>query len=256
MKFNEFYNVLQEYAPLEYSERFIAEGSYDNSGALVETTREIKTALFSLDLTSQSVKKAIEVSADVVVTHHPAIYRPIKSLPCSSPVSQAIAAGVGVISFHLNLDAAKGGIDSSFAEGLGGNVVKILDDFGDGAGYGRVCKTNAALSEFTENYKKIFRTDKVFAYGNKGAVINKYASFCGGGLGDEEVDLALKEGVDLVASADIPHHVLLRALENGLNVLSCAHYDTENYGMKKFSETVSDRLKNIKIIFFDDDRFV
>ena len=165
-------------------------------------------------------------------------------------------AGIGVISNHLNLDGAKEGIDYRLAAGLGGKIVGILDDFGNGEGYGRISVTDKTFGEITENYKKEFGTEKVFAYGEKNKPVRKLASFCGAGLGDEEVEAAAAAGVDLVVSADIPHHVLLHALEKGLCVLGCTHYGTENYGMKKFAEKCAAELTNIKIYFFDDERFV
>ena len=93
-------------------------------------------------------------------------------------------------------------------------------------------------------------------YGDKNKRITKYASFCGAGLGDEEVEQAIAAGAELVVSADIPHHVLLNAIQKGLCVLSCTHYGTENYGMKKFSEKCAAEIKNLKIYFFEDERFI
>ncbi len=256
MTYRELYLKLLEYAPMEISDRFVKEGAYDNSGMILETKREIGTAVFCLDLTSASVKYALSVGADAIVTHHPAIYRPVKNLLADAPLLTAANAGIGVISNHLNLDGAKEGIDFRLAAGLGGKIVAILDDFGNGEGYGRISVTDKTFGEITENYKKEFGTEKVFAYGEKDKPVRKLASFCGAGLGDEEVEAAVAAGADLVVSADIPHHVLLHALEKGLCVLGCTHYGSENYGMKKFAEKCAAELTNIKIYFFDDERFV
>lgn len=256
MTYRELYLKLLGYAPMEISDRFVKEGAYDNSGMILETKREIKTAVFCLDLTGASVNYAVSVGADAIITHHPAIYRPVKNLLADAPLLTAANAGMGVISNHLNLDGAKEGIDYRLAAGLGGKIVGILDDFGNDEGYGRISVTDKTFGEITENYKKEFGTEKVFAYGEKDKPVRKLASFCGAGLGDEEVEAAAAAGVDLVVSADIPHHVLLHALEKGLCVLSCTHYGTENYGMKKFAEKCAAELTNIKIYFFDDERFV
>jgi putative NIF3 family GTP cyclohydrolase 1 type 2 len=58
----------------------------------------------------------------------------------------------------------------------------------------------------------------------------------------------------MVVSADIPHHTLLHAIESGLSVISCSHYSSENYGMKRVAEFFGKQLKE-KIYFFDDERF-
>lgn len=256
MNFLEFYNEMLRFAPMEISDRFVSEGAYDNSGIIIGTKRDVKTAVYCLDLTSKSVQFAISENADVIVTHHPAIYRPIKNLFADEPLLAAANAGIGVISNHLNLDGAKEGIDCSLMQGLGGKIIGILDDFDGGEGYGRVGLFDKPFGEIVENYKKEFGTDKVWAYGSAEKRITKAASFCGAGLGDEEVEAAVKVGAELVVSADIPHHVLLHALERGLCVLSCTHYGTENYGMKKFAEKCAAQFKNMKIYFFDDERFV
>lgn len=256
MNFLEFYNEMLRLAPMEISDRFVGEGAYDNSGIIIETGRDVKTAVYCLDLTSRSVEFAISKNADIIVTHHPAIYRPIKNILVGSPLLTAANAGIGVISNHLNLDGAKKGIDYSLMRGLGGEIIGILDDFGNGEGYGRVGVFDKTFGEIVENYKKEFGTEKAWAYGNADKHITKAASFCGAGLGDEEVEAAAKAGAELVVSADIPHHVLLHALERGLCVLSCTHYGTENYGMKKFAESCAAQFKNMKIYFFDDERFV
>lgn len=256
MKYRELYAKLLEYAPMEISDRFVSDGAYDNSGMILETTEEVEKAVFSLDLTSKSVDYAISVGAKVIVTHHPAIYRPIKNILSNSALLKAANFGIGIISCHLNLDGAKEGIDYYLAKGLGGEIVEILDDFGNGEGYGRVSLLNTSLGELFEKVKREFKTDKVWCYGDKLSSINKAASFCGGGLGDEEVEMAKRVGADVAISADVPHHVILHAIESGLNLICLTHYASENYGMKKFSEEFSKKITNLKIYYFDDARFV
>ncbi len=256
MKFRELVEELYNYAPIELSQKFIERGGYDNSGIIIDTTKDVKSVLFCLDLTNKSVENALQNNCEAIVTHHPAIYRPIKNLSAKSPLLTAANCGLGVVSTHLNLDAAKYGIDYCLAKGLGGKIVKITDDFGGGKGYGRISEINCRFAELIENYKTTFGSDKVFAYGDLSGEVRKVASFCGAGLGDEEVEIAINERADTVVSADIPHHILLRCVENGLKVMACTHYATENYGMKIYSDKMREKLKNVKIYFFDDDRFI
>ena len=107
MNFLEFYNEMLRLAPMETSDRFVGEGAYDNSGIIIETGRDVKTAVYCLDLTSRSVEFAISKNAAVIVTHHPAIYRPIKNILVGSPLLTAANAGIGVHSSHLKLDGAR-----------------------------------------------------------------------------------------------------------------------------------------------------
>lgn len=250
------FEKLESFAPVSLSDKLCEiDGHYDNSGIILDANNETDKILFCLDLTSKSVENAIERGCGIIVTHHPAIYRPIKNLVGENPVLKCALNGISVISMHLNFDSANMGIDQCLSLGLGGYNAKILTPLGEGVGYGRVAQISSTAREILENYKKVFNTQKVLFYGDENKPVKKIASFCGSGFGDKEVGVCVAEGVDMVVSADIPHHVLIPAIESGLAVLSCTHYSTENYGMKKIAEEYSKRL-NEKIYFFDDERFV
>ncbi len=256
MNAKELFARLCEYAPIKLSDELVAlENGYDNSGIILDCDTDTKKVLFCLDLTHESVDYAIGKGCGIIVTHHPAIYRPIKGLNEQNPLLRCAFSGISVISMHLNLDCAREGVDFCLSKGLGGNDIKILTKLGEDVGYGRVASVNATAGEIFELYKKEFSTEKAWLYGDENQKITKIASFCGSGLGEKEVDEAIENGAQIVVSADIPHHVLLSALEKGLCVLSCTHYSTENYGMKKFAEHFAKILKE-KIYFFDDERFV
>ena len=96
----EFFELLEEFAPLKYSRMMIERGSYDNSGILIKNTESVKKVLFSLDLTETAVNKGIANGCDTIVTHHPAIYNPVKSLDVENksdaPIIKAIKKGMNV----------------------------------------------------------------------------------------------------------------------------------------------------------------
>ena len=125
MKLCEFYNVANELAPKALSDEYCEKyGAYDNSGVLVDAGEEITGVLFSLDLTFAAIEEAIEKKANLIVTHHPAIYGKIDGVrksdfqPLGEKLVLALKKGISVISMHLNLDTAKGGIDESLAQGI------------------------------------------------------------------------------------------------------------------------------------------
>ncbi|MBQ7642654.1 MAG: Nif3-like dinuclear metal center hexameric protein [Clostridia bacterium] len=258
MKFDDFYSSLRSFAPLSLSDRLCEkEGLTDNSGIIIQPEEEFDGVLFALDLTSGAVEKAAEEGIGLIVTHHPAIFRGIKSIERNSPLFECVKRGIGVVSFHLNTDCAERGTDYWFAQGLGAKNCDIIEDFGDGTGYGRVFAVEGVKAkEILSRYKKNFSTDKVWLYGDEDRTITKIATFCGAGLDENEVSKAVERGADMVASADVKHHVLLAALNAGLAVLSCTHYATENYGMKKICGIFAEKFKDEKIIFFDDERLV
>ena len=114
---DEFMAIIEGVSPLSLSHKMIEKGSYDNSGLLVKSTEKIEKILFSLDLSLEVVNKAIELKCDTIVTHHPAIYQPLKSLSITgetAPIVLAIKNQINVISMHLNLDIADDGIEYAF----------------------------------------------------------------------------------------------------------------------------------------------
>ncbi len=260
---NRLYEIIDNYAPFSLSQQCIDKGSYDNSGILVKSKDGVNKVLFSLDLSNEVVKRAKRLGCDTIVTHHPAIYAPLKEVSSDGLLSSAVCLALNykmnVISAHLNLDVAKFGIDYYLAWGLGKNSQqKIFDKLSDGLGYGREFSIDTvSLGEFIGKIKKEFDTNKVIVYGSKNKKINCVASFCGSGSGD--IEKLLKNNqikADVIVSSDIPHHVIKECVELGYSVIILTHYSAENYGFKKAYEYVNEQIgKEIKCEFFTDVRF-
>ena len=269
----EIKKVAEELAPLELSYKTVAKGDYDNSGIILNFGEEVKKILFSLDLSVAAVKRAKRLGANAIVTHHPAIYYPVKSVSERDPVTNSVALaarnGISVLSMHLNLDIAEGGIDASLAEALGAkstNETRLLDVLEEGDpryGYGREFPAGEkgevlTLSGFAARAKKKLKTNKAFVYGKKNAEIKVCASFCGAGAGYAEA--ALKRGAldaDVVLTADMPHHILKELVEAGKCVIIMPHYAIENYGFEKFYRRVTEKLgSRAETFYFEDGRFL
>ena len=255
----DFLFELEKIAPLSLSQKMIEKGSYDNSGIIIESHQNVNKVMFSLDLSEQAVLSAIEKGCDTIVTHHPAIYMPIKSLSengLTRPLVLAIKSNVNVISMHLNLDIADDGIDQNLAIGLGAKNPQIIDLIAQKQGYGRVFDLqNTNLADFVEQVKNTFNSNKILSYGN--GEVKKVISFCGSG-GDCALSAVLS-GIDsdTVVSSDIPHHVLKELLEKNKNVVVIPHYVSENYGFNEFFKVVEKvLLGKVETFYFEDKRFM
>ncbi len=260
--FDYLISALNGLAPLSLSQAMIDAGEYDNSGVLVKCHDEASAILFALDLTDTAVNRAVRNKCDVIVTHHPAIYAPIKGLSVSdgvtSPVLNAIRKNINVVSMHLNLDIADGGIDASLSEGLGGDNYRILEMVTELNGYGREFSIKPTLlKDFVKKTRKNFSTNKLTVYGKRTAVIKKVASFCGaGGSSAEKCVLSGLTDADLIISSDMPHHIIKELVEKGKNIILLPHYVAEEYGFKKFYIRATERINGkAQTYYFDDKRF-
>ena len=257
---DKFFGVLDKIAPIKYSLMQIEQGDYDNSGILVKMHGEVESALFSLDLSVDAVKRAKRLKCDTIVTHHPAIYHPVKSLSVdgdTAAVALAINYGINVISMHLNLDVAEGGIDDGLFRGLGGEKCKFLNGLDDKAHYGREFGIDGTLADFKKRINKEFGTNKTLVYGNLKNKAGVVASFCGAGS-EYALAYARKGGVaNTIVTSDMPHHVLKELTERGKQVIILTHYASENYGFKRFFDRVAGEIKgDVKFFYFEDKRFL
>lgn len=255
MKLLDIYKTINEIAPFSLSEEYCKKfGAYDNSGIILDCGREITGALFSLDCSLRAVEEAKAANAELIVTHHPAIYSPLKELSADNPVTECAKGGISVLSAHLNLDCARGGIDEMLSEALGAKKAERMHTLETG-GYGSVFNvTKRSLREFLKDAKETFRTDRVLIYGDK--PVERIASFCGAGLDEESIAFAQKSGADTIVSSDPKHHLIAGAVENGINVVILTHYAAENYGFEKFYQIIKERCEGVRMRYFTDDRLL
>ena len=266
MKLNEFYSLLDGLAPKRLSDEYCCNtGAYDNSGILVDTGEDVKGVLFTLDLTNSALDEAMKIGANLIVTHHPVIYGKISDIRdgdlLGAKLIRCIKNGISVVSMHLNLDVARGGIDESLMQGIcfsageskgAGTRVSLLCPLSDGA-YGRAYDVKeTTLGALAEGMKKTFSTDRILVYGDKAKTIKRVASFCGAGADEGTLRFAKSEGADVVVSSDFKHHLIGYALEEGMQVIVLTHYASEQYGFRKYYEKMRQQT-SIPCVYHTED---
>jgi len=253
MRFNDFTAKLYEFAPLELSKAMVEKGSHDNSGVILKLHDEVEKVLFALDLTESAVLKAVKANADTIVTHHPAIFYPILRLELggeNSALAMAAFYGLNVISLHLNLDIAKGGIDDQLAQAFSPTDVKVIEFMTEEHGYGREFKVEkTTISDIVETMKSKLKAVNITVFSKGEKVVKKVASFCGGGSSHA---VKYDGNADLIITSDMPHHIILSMVESGKAVVLITHYTAEMFGFKKFADYCS---KFIETVVFDDKRY-
>jgi dinuclear metal center YbgI/SA1388 family protein len=247
---------LDEIAPFSMAE------SWDNVGLLIgDRSREVKAILIGLDPTNKLLDEAITKSADTIITHHPAIFKPLPSIDTAEPsgsfLEKALGAKLNIFSCHTNFDSAAPGVNDVLAELLGLEEVRPLVTAGlnpdENSGLGRIGRYPRALGwpEFTARLHDILELDGLPVAGPMPAQVQVVA-LCGGS-GSEFAELARACGADVYLSAEIKHNVARWAEECGFCIVDGSHYGTEKPAMRLLAAKLREQasLRNWAIDIFE-----
>jgi len=203
---------------------------WDNDGMMCcpSPERAVRRVLISLDVTDEVIDRAIEGQYDVILTHHPMIFKP---LPCVEPSVLAAArairlirAGVAVMSFHTRLDAVSGGVNDTLAELLG--LCEVTPFGCEGEAIGRIGSLDAPvpLAAFAKRVKTVLSAPAV-TYADAHRPVKRVAVL--GGSGKDDVAAAIAAGADTYLSGELGHHALTDAPDMGINLIEAGHFYTE-----------------------------
>jgi dinuclear metal center YbgI/SA1388 family protein len=229
----DIFDKLCELAPLELQMDF------DNAGFLFgRENAKVTKALLSLDVTTEVIDEASALSAELIISHHPLIFRPIKSVT-DEKLLRLGERKIAVISMHTNLDIAPGGVNDVLMAALGAKVSGGLDS--SNCGRFGVLPEPMSMAEFLPYCKQILNT-KGLRYYDSGRPVYNLAVM--GGAGGDSIHDALAHGCDTYLTADIKYHEFLEAKELGINLIDGDHFCTENLVIpvlaKKLSATFND----------------
>lgn len=225
------------YTCLDRKAPFSLQMDFDNSGFLVGRWEwEISRLLVALDITEEVVAEAAEQGAGLIVSHHPVIFNPSKSVTDSDPAGRRLLAliehGIAAICAHTNLDCVTGGVNDALARALGLREPVLLhtdgiDSSGTPYGVGRIGTLAApcTTAEFVSFVKTALGASGV-RYADTGTPVFKVA--VGGGACGSMLTEAAALGCDTFVTADVKYDMFLDAVSMGLNLLDAGHYPTEN----------------------------
>lgn len=208
--------------------------SWDNTGfQLGNMGKEVKKVLVALDLDLVTFKKAKEVQADMIITHHPLIFRPLKKITSESYkgklILDIIKEDIAVYSAHTNLDIVDGGVNDVLAELLGLREVEVLKCTQKEPleyGYGRIGNIDETpIPNFLNKLKEKLEVNNLKVFGKTDGNINRIA-LCGGSGGDFIQD-AHDKSADIYITGDIKYHEAQLANELNLLLIDAGHYNTE-----------------------------
>ena len=237
MKIIDVYNVINTLAPFSSAEE------WDNCGLLVGSFEEdCSTAVVCLDVTNEVINQAIENKAELIISHHPIIFDPIKSIGFESKIAKLIKNNISVISAHTNLDIAQNGVNDILCERLG---FKISESFADA--FGRICtfekETNA---EDLARLVKEKLSSKELTFIDAKNTITKVA-ICSGS-GSSLVQEVIDKKVDAYITGELKHNVMIELYEENISVIMAGHFSTEVVISSVLTNRLNEILPQIKFI--------
>lgn len=240
-KVNDIARLMRRFAPEELAE------DYDNVGLLFGSfDSEVNTVLCCLDLTDEVLSEAEACGAELIITHHPPIFSPLKRITSETVLGRKLlrlgAKGISVYSAHTNLDFAEGGINDYVSELVGLRDAAPLIP-GETRGIGRVGNIAAIKASS-------LRDKAAAAYGDgnakligKDALITRVAVINGAGGGDVGIIDAVKAaGAQCLITSEIKHHVVVYAGDTGVTLIETSHYSSENVYIQKLAQRLRDGL--------------
>ncbi len=231
-KVKDFYGYLNSIAPFETQE------DWDNSGMLVgDMDAEVKKVAVVLDITHEEIKKAKAIGADLIISHHPVIFNPIKSVTKGSVPYELVASSINALCCHTPLDIADGGTNDSLAELLGIEVTRTEDP---------ILRLGTVEPTTAENLAgKIAKTlNTKVRYADAGRKIEKIAICTGTGCSLIE---AAGE-IDAFITGDASHHNFLDCIQAGITLIAAGHYETEIVVVPVLVKKLQAQFPDIEII--------
>lgn len=212
---------------------------WDNDGIMCmpDPERRVDQVLIALDITEAVVDRAVADGYDVILSHHPLLFRGIKHLTIQDPVARRsiklCQAGISALSFHTRLDAVAGGVNDALVELLALTDTTPLGD----EGLGRVGTLSDPMTAeaFAAMVAERLNSPTV-TLADSGRPVSRVAVL--GGSGGDDVMTALAAGADTYITGEAGHHWLIDAPEMGLNLIVAGHHYTEHLICERLADMI------------------
>jgi dinuclear metal center YbgI/SA1388 family protein len=241
----------------ELAPRHLAE-EWDNVGLLVgDPSQPVARVMTCLTITPASSAEAIRERADLIVTHHPLPFKPLKRLTSDHTPGRLllmlIRAGIAVHSPHTAFDSAAAGINQQLAEGLGLTEIAPLvpaaqgDETSARLGGGRFGRLAlpTKLADLAARLKQFLKIARVQLVGWHDQVIEKAAVACGSA--GAFLTPAMDNGCQLLVTGETTFHTCLEAEANGVALLLTGHYASERFAVEKLADALAARFAGLSV---------
>ena len=225
---------------------------WDNVGLLVgRTEKEVKKIYVALDATDEVIDAAIENGVDMLITHHPLIFSPLKKITdehfIGNRVVKLLQHDISYYAMHTNYDVLGMAELSGKMLGLHEEDVFEVTDSEKNIGVGRIGKLEKemTLSECCEWVKKIFHLPAVRVFGDVDMKVTCAA--ISPGSGKHMSELAIEKGAEVLITGDIDHHEGIDAVSQGLAIIDAGHYGLEYIFIEDMVRFLKQHLENVAV---------
>lgn len=240
----EIYEYINSFAPYETQE------PWDNSGLLLgDPEKQVSVAAVALDATLQTVEAAKNAGAQLLLTHHPVIFSPLKKITAGSVIYELLTNSVSAVCTHTCWDSAAGGVNDVLAQALGLKNIRPLESTETKVPMMRIGEVEPMTgSELAETVKEKLGCHLRIA--DAGKTIRTVA-VCGGSASSLVYDTIGK--ADAFITGDLSHHVFIDAAQSGMTVIAAGHFETEVISMAPFAKLLSARFPSVQFITLSQD---
>ena len=249
VKIKEVVAALERFAPLPLQEGF------DNAGLQVGLTEaEVSGALLCLDVTERIVDEAVEKRCNLIVSHHPLIFHPLKRILGEDDVQRAVAKAIKnditILSMHTNMDNAKGGVNYKIAQKMGLTGIRFFAEKqveGITCGSGTVGEFSEpmAADDFIVMLKRVFDVECVECNELLRRPIRKVA-ICGG-AGSFLLPDAIRLGADAFVTGEMHYHEYF-GHEQQIQIAVIGHYQSEQFTKEIFKSIIEEECEGVRTV--------
>ena len=218
---------------------------WDNSGLIIgDYDSEVKKIAVTLDAVPEAVIKASELNCNLLITHHPLIFRGLKQINYNNwlglAIKEAIKREINIIALHTNFDRAESGVNSILAKKINLEDCENLSDYGIKGNL----REKMSLKKFLEFVKNSWNLTQIDYYFENEREIKRVA-LCGGS-GSEFWEFA--RDCDIYITCDMKYHELIDAVRGGLVMALCNHGEMERASLQELSKKFNAVLLDIKAL--------
>ena len=235
MKIIDVIEYTKQLAPYETADE------WDNVGLLAgDEDADVSRVLLALDITPAVIEEAAEKGAGLIISHHPVIFEPLRSLDPSEPPYLLAKSGIAALCLHTNLDRAEQGVNTALAAALQLRNIRLFpEDY---------ILTGLLVAPSTADRFAAFIKQKLDAPDvryTQGAVTRVAVSSGGGGAG---VELYKKYGFDAFVTGELKHHNFNYAASHGIAAFDAGHFPTENVVIKPLGDLLAKAFPDAQFI--------